>query len=68
MQHDAVFRHHIRVTLVDPLVRYGARELGIAYAPPSAQDVRIAQAWLARWQAAGRRIQVYRRRNGEIVA
>jgi hypothetical protein len=67
MMEDVAFQTRIREQVVDPLVRYGAQYLSMAYREPLPGDARIAQAWLAYWHQLGQTMPYYVRRNGEVV-
>jgi hypothetical protein len=68
MQQDAAYRMHLRRTLVDRLIRYGAAHVGIPYAPVQPGDRETAEAFLAQLRAEGQRMTApYHRRNGEVI-
>jgi hypothetical protein len=67
MDADVGYRRQVRRMLIDPLIRYGAHELGVAYHPMQPRDREIAEAFLVRLTVLGKELGPIQRQNGEVV-
>jgi hypothetical protein len=67
MDRDPAYRRQIRQTLIEPLIRYGAHQMKVAYQPMQPTDQQVAESFLARLRLLGKGMGPVRRQNGEIV-